>query len=152
MNNKDKLLSFLKNQKVLVLATQGETPWATNVYYGIANDFRFYFVSSIETEHSKHILQSPKVAFSVVWFNEQNHYDRKGVQGRGLCRIAETEEEISTGIHLHNERFPEFKQNLTVGYIKSEENDSKVWVIEPTHIKFWNDELYGEEETEEFDF
>jgi len=67
-----------------------------------------------------------------------------------VCKIAEKEEDIRRGVYLHNENFPEFKQILTPEYLLSSENDTKVWILEPRYIKFWNDELYGEEEWEEF--
>src|SRR3989344_594378 len=152
MDNKTRLLEFLKSQKFLVIATQGDGPWIVNVFPGVDNNFNIYFVSGVEAEHSKHIIKKPNVTFSTVWFNPSSHLDRKGVQGRGTCHISETEEETETGIHLHNTNFPEFKDSLTLDYIRSEDNKSRVWIIKPSFIKFWNDELYGQDGSEKFNF
>lgn len=152
MEHKQELLHFLKSQRFLVVGTQGEKPWIVNVFYGADDDCRLYFVSGEEENHSKHILQNPEVTFSTVWFNENDHTDRKGVQGIGTCNIADTDADIETGVRLHNEHFPEFKERITHDYIRSDENKSRVWVITPKYIKFWNDGLYGDEEWEEFTF
>lgn len=146
------LLAFLRSQRLMVLASQGEEVWISNVYYGVTEDFTFYFISSKVTKHSEQILKNPKVAFSIVWFDPQNHKDRKAVQGSGVCRLASSEEGVETGVRLHNELFPEFKERITVDWITSESNESQVWILKPSYMKFWNDQLYGEQETEEFHF
>ncbi len=147
------LLNFLKSQKLLVVASGAEKDiWISNVYYGIGDDFKFYFVSPERAKHSQHFLQNPEVAFSVAWFDPSNHKNRKAVQGRGLVKVAATEEDIEKGVALHNQNFPEFAERITVEWIKSNEWNSKVWVLKPTYMKHWSDELYGEKETEEFRF
>ncbi len=143
------LLSFLQSQKLLTISSYDTEPWICNVYYGIDDAMNFYFVSSTDTMHSSQILKDPRVAFSTVWYNSENYADRKSVQGKGICKIAEGGN-IVTGIRLHNANFPAFKGRLTVDYITSDENNSKIWVIKPSYMKFWNDELYGDDESEEF--
>ena len=152
MDNREKLLQFLKSQRLIVIASKGDDIWISNIYYGIDDNFKFYYISSEVAKHSKHILNSPKVAFSVAWYNNNNHEDRKAIQGKGKCKIAENDEEINKGVELHNKNFPEFAKRITVDWVKSKENNSHVWIIEPEFIKFWNDELYGDDEIEEFRF
>lgn len=152
MDNKDQLLAFLKSQQLLVVGTLAEEQWITNVFYGIDDDFKIYFVSDSERTHSQHILQNPIVTFSTVWFDPANHEDRKGVQGRGVCRKAENTKDIENGVSLHNKLFPEFKARITPDYISSAENKSHIWIIEPKLIKFWDDELYKDKQWEEFIF
>lgn len=147
------LLQFLKSQKLLVLATKdGDGLWVANVYYGIGDDFKIYFVSRENTKHSSHILNDPQIAFSIAWFDNGNHKNRKAVQGLGVCRPANTEEEIVRGVKLHNENFPEFAERITVGWIRDKEVGSDVWTIEPSYMKYWDDELYGNDGTQEFTF
>ncbi len=149
----EKLLEFLKSQKLLVLATNGsDGVWAANVYYGIDSDFKIYFVSRKSAKHSSHILQNPNVAFSICWFDSSNHKNRKAVQGLGVCRLAETEEEIAKGVQLHNANFPEFAEKITVEWIRTNDYESCVWVLNPSYMKYWNDELYGEDGSKEFKF
>jgi len=152
MDNKENLLEFLKSQRLIVLASGSETPWVSNIFYGIDNNFKIYFISGEETKHGQQILENSRIAFSIAWFNVKNHEDRKAVQGTGICRIADGDEEINKGVELHNLHFPEFAEQITVDWIKNDKNKFHVWVVEPDYMKYWNDELYGDEETEEFSF
>ena len=152
MDGKKNLLEFLKSQKLIVLASGSETPWVSNLFYGIDDNFKIYFISDEEANHSQQILKNSKIAFSIAWFNAKNHEDRKAVQGTGICRIAEGDEEIKKGVELHNSNFPEFSEEITVDWVKSDKNKSHVWIIEPDYMKYWNDELYGDEETDDFSF
>ncbi len=147
------LLNFLKSQKLLVIASHNSTEiWVANVYYGIDDNFKIYFISPEDTKHSALIIKDSKIAFSVAWFNPNNHKDRKGIQGLGICRQANNEEEIIKGVQLHNQNFPEFKEGITVEWVHNNEWRSRVWVIEPTYVKYWNDGVYKDDESEEFNF
>jgi len=147
---KDKLLRFLKKQRLLVIASHDEDIWVSNVFYGIDDNFKIYFISDKKRKHSKQMLVNPDVAFSTVWFNKNNHEDRKGIQGQGICRPASTQEEIQKGVELHNKLFPEFAKNVSLESIELEERD--LWIIEPKYIKYWDDELYGNKHFDEFKF
>ena len=140
-----KLFEFLKSQRLMAIASCEGGIWIANIYYGIDDDSRIYFISPTDTKHSQQIMKSSDVAFSVAWYDKESPGNRKAVQGLGVCTVAEKEEDIRRGVYLHNENFPEFTQTLTPEYLLSNENDTKVWILEPRYIKFWNDELYGEE-------
>ena len=144
------LLEFLKSQRLLVIASQDGELWVSNVYYVIDEELKFYFISNEETKHSKQIMKNSEIAFSVTWFNEKNLKDRKAIQGKGICRIAVNEGEIKKGVELYNEYYPESTESITVDWVKSDENKSHVWIIEPSYIKYWDDSLYGRERTKEF--
>ncbi|MEN9557785.1 MAG: Pyridoxamine 5-phosphate oxidase [Candidatus Parcubacteria bacterium] len=147
------LLSFLQSHKLLALATTDASgAWIANVYATADEKGTMYFVSSENTRHSQMILKNPSVAFSMAWFDPMNHKNRKGVQGTGICRPAQTDEEITKGIALHNAHFPEFKDRITVVWIKHNERRSKVWLLTPDFVKYWDDEVYGEDENKEFIF
>ncbi len=145
------VLNWLKTQKVMVIASQdnGEV-WVANVYFGVDDDFKIYFISSESAKHSQQILKNPKIAFSIPWYDPTNHKNRKAVQGQGVCRVAANDEEIAKGVQLHNQNFPEFANRITVEWVNTNEYESHVWVIEPSYIKHWNDEAYGDDESEEF--
>ena len=124
--------------------------WLANVYIGTDEKGLIYFISPEDTKHSRMILKNPQVAFSIAWFDPINHKNRKAVQGLGVCRIAENKNEIEVGIKLHNQNFPEFKERITVDWIHTNKLGSKVWVLKPTYMKYWDDEIYGDDESEEF--
>lgn len=147
------LITFLKNQKLLVIASHhAKDIWVANVYFGADTNGTLYFISPEKTKHSQMILKNQKIAFSVVWFDPKNHKNRKAVQGLGICRRAKGTREISKGIQLLYQNFPDLRDMLTVKWIKNNIWGTKVWVVKPSSIKFWNDEVYGEDETKEFTF
>lgn len=125
-------------------------PWIANVYYGAGDDGRTYFISQEKNRHSAAILNDPNVAFTVAWFDPKNHTNRKAVQGLGMCRLAKNLAEIAVGIKLLYNKFPDLRAILTVKWIKTNAWGSKVWVLTPTYLKYWDDELYGEDESKEF--
>ena len=104
MDNRAKLLDFLKSQRFLVIGTQGDDLWIVNVFHSTDNDFNIYFVSDEEEKHSLDILQNPDVVFSTVWFNQNDYTDRKGVQGKGVCRVVESNKDIEKGIKKSGKR------------------------------------------------
>jgi uncharacterized protein YhbP (UPF0306 family) len=147
----DNVLKFIKSQKLMALASSSSKDlWVTNLYIGVDENINIYFISPKGAKHSKMILDNPNVAFSTAWFDPKNHANRKAIQGKGTCKIAENEEEIKMGVKLHNQNFPEFKSKVTVEWIHSNKWESKVWVLKPSYIKYWDDEIYGDRETEEF--
>jgi len=122
------ILSFLKSQKLMALAcADGDDLWIANVYVGVDDEGRIYFVSPEDTTHSQMILKNSRVAFSFAWFDPSNHANRKAIQGKGTCRIA-SEAETKTGVGLHNQNFPEFKGHITVEWIRANEFTSRVCV------------------------
>ena len=146
------VLKFAKSQKLMAIASSAaKDVWIASVYIGVDDNLNIYFISPKTTKHSQMILDNPNVAFSIAWFDLTNHGNRKAIQGLGICHLAEDEKEISKGVKLHNQNFPEFKEKITVDWIYNNEWESKVWILKPTYIKYWDDEIYGDKETKEFD-
>lgn len=146
-----KPLQFIKSQQLMAIASRDEKDvWIANVYFGVDAKATLYFVSAKDATHSKMILKNPNVAFSVAWFDPSNHKNRKGIQGRGVCRPAKNPTEIATGIKLLYEKFPDLRDILTVKWIMTNAWGSKIWVLKPSSMKYWDDEVYGDDESEEF--
>lgn len=146
-----KLLSFLRSQQLLTIASHdAKNVWLANVYYSIDDQGTIYFISPKKNRHSQMMLKNPKVAFSVAWFDPKNHQNRKAVQGLGVCRPAKTPQEIATGIRLLYKNFPDLREILTIKWIMTNAWGTKVWIVQPSYMKHWNDELYGEKESKEF--
>jgi uncharacterized protein YhbP (UPF0306 family) len=147
----NELKEFLQSQRILSISKvdDGGTPYATPLFVGLSDDLKLYFVSPKDAEHSQHLLQNSTVAFSMAWHLQGDFSNRKGVQGKGTCQLAESEE-IEIGVSLHNKNYPQFAERITPDYIR--EGNSAIWVIEPKWIKYWDDELYGNGGTKEFNF
>ena len=135
----------------MTIASQGEKDiWVANVYIGVDEKATIYFVSSKDTKHSKMILKNSNVAFSIAWFDPNNNKNRKSVQGLGVCRPAENPTEIAIGIKLLYKNFPDLRDIFTVKWITTNAWNSKVWILKPSYMKYWDDEIYGDDESEEF--
>lgn len=144
------LQNFLKSQKVLTIGTVDEEhkPWNTNVYYSVNKECEFFFVSPLDTKHTKHISNNENVSFSVVWFDEQNLGDRKGIQGQGVCREIQDPQLIAGYLKNHYKYFPSWKESINLKAITEKLIKSRPFVITPKYIKFWNDELYKNTDTD----
>src|SRR3989344_1011114 len=153
IKNMERLFSFIKSQKIMAIATRdGEDIWIANVYANIDKNNAIYFISSENTRHCQMMLKNPNVVFSFAWSDEENPENRKGVQGRGVCRKATGAKEISTGLILINKKFPVFSKIFTTDWIHTNKWKEKVWILKPTYVKYWDDEKYGDNESEEFTF
>jgi uncharacterized protein YhbP (UPF0306 family) len=148
------LQRFIRSRKLLTIATvdADAKPWVCNVYFSTDQDLRFCFVTPPSTNHSQHIEQEPAVAFSTAWYDENDLSNRKAIQGRGNCRLLTSEAEIQAALQPHLDKYPDWASYLTLDALVQNKIKSKLYIIEPRYIKFWNDELYGEEGTKEFTF
>lgn len=144
------LQAFLKSQKILQIAPAAGDPWIANVLMACNTPHKIYFVGSKDTLYGKKLLEDSSLAFATAWHEENNHCNRKGIQGVGKAHFTTDHVEIEEGIRLHNKRYTEFAKRITPDWAKSDEHASGVWVIAPSYIKFWNDELYGDNGSKEF--
>jgi len=146
------LLAFLRSQKLVSIASHNtKDVWIANVYFGADEKGTIYFISSKDSKHSQMILKNPKVAFSASWFDLKNNKNRKGIQGLGICKQADIAESIK-GIKLLYKGFPDLHDILTLEWIKTNAWNTKVWVIKPSYMKYFDDKVYGDDESEEFNF
>ncbi len=74
------LLKFLRKCKTMVISTNGETLWATKVYYAL--DRGFVFLVEKEGRTLKNILKNCKVSFTID-MDRPDYY----VQGEGCVKI-----------------------------------------------------------------
>lgn len=151
INYDQNLLQFINSQKLLTISTFNDQPWICNVYFAFDETMKkFIFISNPEAKHSVAIANNPKVAFTTVWFNPENLSDRKSIQATGKCFSADPSEDepsnqiLQQYIDAYHNKFQTSKNWLTFEYLKTS-GKSKLYVIEPEYIKFWNDELFGKE-------
>jgi uncharacterized protein YhbP (UPF0306 family) len=148
----DELTQFLRKQTVIQIAPHGGEPWIANVLMACESPEKLIFVGSQKTKYGQMLLANSALAFATAWHASDNHLDRKGVQGVGTATVATDRSDIEQGVRLHNEAYPEFSKRITADWIETNDVESRVWLITPRYIKFWNDELYGENGTKEFSF
>lgn len=148
------LLSFLQSQKLLNIATVDEegNPWLANVYYSITPSGKIFFVSDPRSNHGKHVAIHSQIAFGVTWIDEKDLWNRKAVQGKGTAELLTNLLELGTFLRNHYEYFPTWKEFLTEKGLAQHLLEVRPYIITPFYMKFWNDELYGEDGTKEFTF
>lgn len=154
MENKNELEYFLKQQKLLALSTVDEhnNPWICNVYYSVDSELNLFFVSSPESNHGQHLNKNSQVAFSIAWFDQENLGNRKAVQGTGICERVKQKSEVLRLLENHYKYYPSWKSTINFKAMAEDKIASRPYVIKPTYMKFWNDELFGNEGLREFRF
>lgn len=146
------LIEFLRTQSIMQIAPKSDEPWIANLLMVCEEPQRLYFVGSERTHYGTLLKAQSIVAFATAWHAEDDHANRKGVQGIGLSRIVQAPEEIAHAVALHNAAYPEFREQITTAWIGENDTSSRVWAIDVTYIKFWNDALYGRDGTTTFTF
>jgi uncharacterized protein YhbP (UPF0306 family) len=148
------LLQFIQSQQLLSIASVDENakPWIANVYFSSDKNLNLFFVSSENTKHSKNIARNPEVSFSTSWYHPSNLTNRKSIQGTGICEKIDDPKMILKFLKNHYKYFPLWKSVITLENIQNKIIESRPYIIKPKYIKFWNDELYGDEGVEEFEF
>ncbi len=106
-------LEILKSNIYLTLATTDrDFPWAAPVYYCMDSEYHFYFVSQIDTLHSTHIMNNPRVAFA-IFDSCQPEGQGNGVQGSGVVTILEGDQIIEGMRHYSTTFFTLSLEMLT---------------------------------------
>lgn len=148
----DKLREFLETQHILQIAPAAGDPWIANVLFVNDGPTKLYFVGNRERLYAQLLLKDPRLAFATAWTAENDHLNRKGVQGVGQAYVLEDPVEIRSVIELYNKTFADFTDQVTEDKIRFDDTGSCIWGIKAEFIKFWNDELYGLNGSKKFAF
>lgn len=135
--------NFITSNGIMTLASHLEDTWVATVYYGTDSELNLYIVTDPEAKHGKQIKQNPNVAFSIFDSHIKITDNKNGIQGQGVCVIVKNPAEIIKGLSLWHRANPGKEGKITVEMIKKA-FDTKLYKIEPTCLKFFNKELYGE--------
>lgn len=152
MKSKDKdiLLTYLKSQKLTTLATCGDRPWVATVYYVIDNDLNLYLLTSPKTEHGQNIAQNDQVACNIFDSHQQVTDKKVGIQIQGTASVVNAVQKIKWLLKMWHEINPGKEGILNYQNMKDKVIDAKVYKVTPSRIKFFNEELYPEEEFKVF--
>ncbi len=148
----DTLTEFLATQKILQIAPAAGDPWIANVLFVSEHPKKLYFVGNTERLYSQLLIKDSRLAFATAWTAENDHLNRKGIQGVGNAHVLEDPVEIRNVIELYNRTFADFKDQVTEDNIRFDSTGSCIWCIESVFIKFWNDEEYGLNGSKKFVF
>lgn len=109
MKKQDKLKKIAKDiiekNIYLTLATSGDnTPWSAPLYYCIDDDYNFYYISQMDSLHTKHILENPRVSFS-IFDSHDSEGQGNGIQASGKAYLLEKEKDIVEALKYYHTTF-----------------------------------------------
>ena len=150
--DKQKLFNFLKSQRLISLATCTDKPWISTVYYAVDKSFNLYFISEPETRHAHDIKKNDHVACSIADTHQKVTDKKIGVQISGRAQLVEEEKLIVSILAMWNAANTGFEKIINLENMKKKVIKAKVFQITPEYIKFFNEELFGPEGFEEYNF
>lgn len=99
---------IVKSNIYLTLGTTDiGTPWTAPLFYAVSDDYTFYFISQMDSLHTKHILKNPNISFS-IFDSHQKEGTGNGVQGSGKAYLLE-ERELEEAFKWYHTTFVEMK-------------------------------------------
>src|SRR3989344_2973195 len=123
---------IIKSNKYLTLGTADDKPWVAPLYYAVDNDNNFYFISQLDSLHTKHVLKNPTVAFA-IFDSHQPEGTGIGVQGSGSVVMLK-DNEIKEAFTWYKTTFIEMKPEFFTGdapYRFFRLVPDHFWVVDP---------------------
>ena len=150
MNLKQEINSYLKTETLMAVATYGNSPWIANVYYVHDEDLNLYFLSKTFREHCKAIEEDPRAAVAIADSSQPIFEPQKGIQLSGTAEQVHNVERLNWMFKMWNKLVSQGKgETLTDPKAFLDAGISAVYKITPTRIKFFNTELWPEEQIKE---
>lgn len=141
--DKEKLVSYLKSQRLMSLATCNKKPWASTVLFVTDDELNFYFISDPTAKHCRDIEKNPLVACTIADSHQKVTDKKIGVQLQGVANPVTGKKLLQTLLKLWNKANPGFEKIINFENLKH--INSKVYKIKPQMIKFFNEKMYGTE-------
>jgi uncharacterized protein YhbP (UPF0306 family) len=153
MNSEEKkiLVDFLKNHKLMTLATFDNKPWIATVFYVSDEDFNLYFLTSPKTEHGQHIAKNGMIACNIIDSHQKVTDQKVGLQLEGTAEKVSTFESIKKILQMWHAINPGKEEKLSFDKIKNKVIGARVYKVTPNRLKFFNEKLYPEEESKTFE-
>lgn len=104
---------IIKSNIYLTLATSDDEPWAAPLFYAVSEDYTFYFISQMDSLHTKHILKNPNVAFA-IFDSQQKEGTGNGIQGSGKAYPLK-DEELDEAFKWYHTTYVEMKKESFTG-------------------------------------
>lgn len=123
---------IIKNNIYLTLGTADANPWVAPLFYCVNENYNFYFISQLDSLHTKQMLKNPKVAFS-IFDSHAEEGKGTGIQAMGDIHMVD-EVELETEINNYHTTFIEIKPEFLKGdapYRLFKLTPLEVWVTDP---------------------
>lgn len=145
------ILSYLKQQRLMALATSGDKgPAVSMLYFAFDKDFNIYFVCSPKSLTGENIASNGQVACAITDSHQKVTDKKVGIQLIGKAKQITDESKAKTALKLWNRFNPGIDHRVNFENMKKGEISTRTYVIKPSVFKFFNQELYGEKEAKIF--
>ncbi len=134
------------------LATTGDSISNCVVYVAVDKDFNLYFISEPNSEHCKNIALHNGVACAIADSRQPVRAKKIGAQIKGTAHEVTGVGQLEAIITMWNATNPGMESIISINNFRNKILKSQAYKIVPTEIKFFNEELYGEEGFEIFPF
>lgn len=146
---REDVLEFIKDKKLMVLATYGKHPWIASVYYSFDKDLNLFFITTPSTLHGKQLEKNKEVAVAIVDTHQKPNDIKKGLQMYGVVEKVSGINKINYVLRLWkdflNVKWPEISfENMKKGLYKG-----RVYKVIPKKIKLFDQEKFKVPDGEE---
>jgi uncharacterized protein YhbP (UPF0306 family) len=140
------ITQFLSTHSQMVIATYGDFPWISTVYFSLDEDLNCYFLSNPETLHCKQIAQNPQVAISIADSPQDSSQKKKGIQISGMAKLLTKQQEVTNALELWKKTLNVNNAKYSYEGMMSNQIKGRMYKVQPKKIKFFNQELWAEGE------
>ena len=124
---------------------QDGTAHVNTAFFCVDSVWRFFFVSSESTQHSRNIKERSSMAIAVFDSNQDWDDWKIGLQFLGTCAIARGRDAF-LGAKLYKKRFPAYAKWLhALGRVVGHSGAPPFYMFIPESLKLLHEEVLGEE-------
>ena len=148
---KRQILKYLRTQHLMSLATANKNkPWACTTYFAVDKDLNLYFVSPPAADHCQNLTKNKYISCSIYDSRQKVNSQKEGLQLSGAVKVISNVTEIKKALDLWNKANPGAEKYINYENMKKKVITSKMYKIKPNVIKYFNEALYGNKESEIF--
>ena len=124
----------------MILSTaSGDQPWASTLYYASDEHFNIYWLSKLDTRHSRELAASPKAAGAIP-LDADPSTPNAGLQLQGIAGYVGDPAEIETATRAYAKKFGNSEQ-FVQGVI-SGKDEHKIYKLQPTAVVLLDEKTY----------
>lgn len=146
---KKDVLDFLADKKLMVLATYGEHPWISSVYYSYDKNLNIYFISTPSTIHGRHMEKNKKVSAAIVDSHQNPSDVKKGLQIYGVIERVSGINKINYALRLWKDFLNIKRPDISFENMKKGLYKGRMYRLTPKKIKLFDQEKFKVPDGEE---
>jgi uncharacterized protein YhbP (UPF0306 family) len=105
--------NIIKNNIYLTLGTADGDPWVAPLFYCTDPQHNFYFISQLDSLHTRHLLKHPGIAFA-IFDSHQKEGSGNGLQVSGKAYLI-PENELDEALKWYHTTFIKLTKELLLG-------------------------------------